>query len=89
MSHWTLVVSKAFAKSARTIDKPSLERIREYLDEVAALTDPRTRGQALSHNRGGYWRYRVGDYRVIVEFRDTELLLIAVDVGHRSTIYRE
>ena len=64
MSQRTLVVSKAFEKSARTIDKPSLERICKYPDDV-------------------------GDYRVIVEFRDTELLLVAVDVGHRSTIYQE
>lgn len=89
MSHWTLVTSKSFDKSARTIDKASLARIRDYLDDVTALTDPRTRGQSLSGNWSGYWRYRIGDYRVIVQFHDTALLLIAVNVGHKSAIYEK
>ncbi len=54
---------------------------------VTALTDPRPRAQSLSGNWAGYWRYRIGDYEVIVQFRDTELRIIAVNVGHRSAIY--
>ena len=89
MSHWTLVTSKSFDTSARRIDRASLERIRDYMQEVTALTDPRARAQSLSGNWAGYWRYRIGDYRVIVQFRDTELRIIAVNVGHRSAIYAE
>lgn len=89
MSHWTLVTSKSFDKSARRIDRASLERIRDYMQEVTALTDPRARAQSLSGKSAGYWRYRIGDYRVIVQFRDTELRIIAVNGGQRSAIYVE
>jgi mRNA interferase RelE/StbE len=51
------------------------------MQEVTTLTDPRARAQSLSGNWAGYWRYRIGDYRVIVQFRDTELRIIAVNVG--------
>ena len=52
MSRWTLVTSKSFDKSARRIDRASLERIRDYMQEVTALTDPRARAQSLSREVG-------------------------------------
>lgn len=35
----------------------------------------------------GYWRYRIGDYRVVAEIRDRDVVIIAVALGHRSVIY--
>ena len=43
-----------------------LRRIKAYLDEVCELEDPRSRGKGLSADLAGYWRYRIGDYRVLV-----------------------
>jgi len=35
----------------------------------------------------GCWRYRIGDYRVLVEIRDSVLVIVAIGLGHRSDIY--
>ncbi|WP_431031532.1 type II toxin-antitoxin system RelE family toxin [Plantibacter sp. RU18] len=44
---------------------------------ILSLEDPRQRGKGLTANRSGYWRYRVGDYRLLAEIRDNELVIIA------------
>ncbi|WP_206448061.1 type II toxin-antitoxin system RelE/ParE family toxin [Agrococcus sp. KRD186] len=87
MSRWHLETSAAFDKAARKLDRTALLRIKRYLDDVCKLEDPRQRGKALTAALAGYWRYRVGDYRVIVEIRDSTLVVVAIGLGHRSDIY--
>lgn len=87
MSRWQLETAAAFDKAARKLDRPIVVRIKRYLDEVCALEDPRQRGKGLTADRAGYWRYRIGDYRVVVEIRDSELVVVAIGLGHRSEIY--
>lgn len=71
----------------RKLDRHVARRIRDYLAEVASLEDPRSRGKALTGNFAGFWRYRVGDYRVICHIESDILLVLVVDVGHRKEIY--
>ncbi|HQV83258.1 MAG TPA: type II toxin-antitoxin system RelE/ParE family toxin [Ornithinibacter sp.] len=87
MSRWALETSPQFDKAARRLDPQILRRVRVYLDEVCDLEDPRSRGKGLSGQLSGYWRYRVGDYRVLVEIRDDSLVIVAITLGHRSGIY--
>ena len=49
--------------------------------------DPRAHGKALSSNRKGQWRYRVGDYRLICLIEDERLVILALSVGHRRDVY--
>ena len=49
--------------------------------------DPRVHGKGLTANRSGQWRYRVGDYRIIAEIQDEKVLILVVNIGHRSEIY--
>lgn len=88
MSRWRLRTSSRFDKAARGLDRAVLLRIRVYLDEVCRLDDPRQRGKGLSGDLSGYWRYRIGDWRVVAEIRDDELVIIAIGLGHRPEIYR-
>lgn len=88
MSRWRLQTSPQFDKAARRIDRPVLRRIKTYLDEVCDLEDPRQRGKGLTADRSGYWRYRVGDWRIIAEIRDDTFTIVAIGLGHRSDIYR-
>lgn len=88
MTQWQLRTSPQFDKAARRLDRAVLRRVKEYLDEVCQLDDPRQRGKGLTADLSGYWRYRVGDWRVVVEIRDEELIIIAIGLGHRSTVYR-
>ena len=85
---WRLEFSDGFLRAARKLDRGVLAQIRQYLLDIVALPDPSARGKPLTANRRGYWRYRVGDYRVICEIRRDQLIVIAVTVAHRSEIYR-
>ena len=87
MSRWGLETSPQFDKAARKLDPQVLRRVKAYLDEVCELDDPRSRGKGLTRDLAGYWRYRIGDYRVLVEVRDEDLVIIAIALGHRSGIY--
>ncbi|MGV3149926.1 type II toxin-antitoxin system RelE family toxin [Rothia sp. 11273D007AR] len=85
---WQLVLAKEFERSIRKLDKPDIRRIKTYLDQVVQLDNPRDRGKALTADKVGLWRYRVGNFRVLVKFEDQQMQIIALDVGHRSAIYR-
>jgi mRNA interferase RelE/StbE len=74
-------------RQLRKLDRQTARRIIDYLDDVARLGDPRSRGKALVGDRVGIWRYRVGDFRILCEFRDSELLIVALIVGHRGSVY--
>ena len=87
MSRWGLETSPRFDKAARKLDRQVLRRVKAYLDEVCELDDPRSRGKGLTGDLAGYWRYRIGDYRVLVEVRDDDLVIIAITLGHRSGIH--
>jgi mRNA interferase RelE/StbE len=87
VSRWALETSPQFDRVARKLDRQVIRRVKAYLDEVCELEDPRSRGKALTGDLAGYWRYRIGDYRDLVEIRDHELVIIAISLGHRSTIY--
>lgn len=89
MTQWQLRTSPQFDKAARRLDRAVLRRVKAYLEQVCQLDDPRQRGKGLTGDLAGYWRYRVGDWRVIAEIRDEELIIIAIGLGHRSTVYRE
>ena len=87
MSRWALETSAQFDKAARKLDRQVLRRVKVYLDEVCELDDPRSRGKGLTGELAGYWRYRIGEYRVLVEIRDERLVIVAITLGHRSDIY--
>lgn len=64
-------------------------RIITTLEErIATLDDPRTLGSALTGGHAGYWRWRVGDYRVVARIEDERVVIIIVRVAHRREVYR-
>lgn len=74
-------------RQLRTLDPPTALRVLDYLDEVSLLSDPRSRGKGLVGDRAGIWRYRVGDFRVLCDLRDSEMVILALEVGHRGDVY--
>ena len=72
------------------LDASQTKRILKFLHErVARLDDPRSIGQALHGSRlGEFWKYRVGDYRLISKIEDDRLVVLVLRVGHRKEIYR-
>ena len=84
---WRTEFTPSAAKALRKLDKQSQRRVRDFLREIETLEDPRSRGKALSANLSGLWRWRVGDLRIIADIVDATLVVLVVDVGHRSRIY--
>ena len=85
---WTIDVSERALRSLRKMDKQTARRIRDELQEIAKLENPRSRGKALTGNLAGVWRYRVGDYRILCDINDGRLVILVVDVAHRREVYK-
>lgn len=84
---WRVETTATFDRQVRKLDRTIQKRLLAYLLDVAELSDPRLRGKGLTAGRSGQWRYRVGDYRILVTIDDTALVVLALAVGHRSKIY--
>ena len=82
---YKIVPTPKFAKNFKKLDPFVRKQIKSYLNRVT--DNPRAKGKALVANRTGQWRYRIGAYRVIVNIQDNELILLALEVGHRRDIY--
>jgi len=86
---YRLVFSKKAFKDIKKLDKHTQQLIINWLEKNIDNTDnPRAKGKGLVGDKGGQWRYRIGDYRVICEILDTEVIVYALSVGHRSEIYK-
>ncbi len=87
---WRIEFERAAARELDKLDPQSAGRILRFLrDRIAPLDDARSIGQALSSERfGEFWRYRVGDFRVIVRIEDASSLILVLRIGHRREIYR-
>ena len=87
---WLIDVKANVVKSLAKIDRKQADRIWEFLEvELVNMNNPRSKGKALSGNLKGLWRYRVGDYRIICQIIDNELVILVVELGHRKEIYRK
>lgn len=85
---WTINYSDRALKSLRKMDKQNARRIVDFMDlRIAVAADPRQSGKPLKGERGEFWRYRVGDYRILCEIRDDELVILAATIGHRREVY--
>ena len=86
---WSVEFSQTAKGQLRKLDRQWQAKILDYLeDEIARLEDPRTRGKALIGDKGGLWRYRLGDYRIICSLDDEALTILVLEAGHRRRIYR-
>lgn len=51
--------------------------------------NPRMKGKGLTADRRGEWRYRIGSYRMICDIRESELVILALSIGHRKDVYKK
>ena len=84
---WALEYIGAGEDGFRKLDASVKRAIEKYMAAVCKLQDPRARGKRLSGGLKGHHRYRVGDFRVICTIMEDRLLILAIDVGHRSSVY--
>ena len=85
---YSIIITEDFEKQFKKRDRSVQSMISKWMKKHLEGTDnPRARGKGLSGNLKGWWRYRVGNYRILAEIHDTELIIIAIEVDHRSRIY--
>ena len=87
---WRIELTATAVKQLGKLDKSEAKRITTFLRErLAPAEDPRSVGKALSGPQlGTYWRYRVGDYRIICDSQDKALRVLVVAIGNRRDVYR-
>lgn len=87
---WRIELDEAAERDLSKLDPQISKRILKFLhDRLAALDDPRSIGEALRGSRlGDFWKYRVGDYRIICDIQDKQVLVLVLRVGNRREIYR-
>lgn len=86
---WKIEFLPEAAKELKKLDRAVTARIIKTLEErIAVLDDPRTLGTALVGEHAGYWRWRIGDYRVVARIEDERVLILVVRVAHRREVYR-
>ena len=87
---WQVEFTEGARMDLAKLDKPTARRVTEFLrNRVAPLDDARSIGHALTGSElGEFWRYRVGDYRIVCEIRDKVLVILVIRIGHRREIYR-
>jgi len=87
---YSVELSEGVDRELDKLDPQHSKRILRFLNErVAKSADPRSIGQALHGSRlGEFWKYRVGDYRLICRIEDDRLLVLVLRLGHRREIYR-
>ena len=88
---WQIEFDPAAVKELAKLDKQVARRIVQFLRErIAPLGDPRSVGEPLHGDQlGAFWKYRLGDHRVVAEISDRRIVIIAVRVGHRHEVYRK
>ena len=85
---YQLITTDKFDKAFKKLDRQTKKIIKAWIDKnLMDCEDPRLHGKGLTSNRSGQWRYRVGDYRILAEIQDNQLVLVLIDVGHRRKIY--
>ena len=85
---WVYRFDERALKELRKLGQQAQRDILAYLDErVKGDADPRRFGKGLKADLAGLWRYRVGNYRILCQIRDGELLVLVVAVGHRRDVY--
>ena len=85
---YKVIFAEKAKKQLKKLDKHIAALIIGWLEKnIQNCENPRLHGKGLVENKSGQWRYRIGDYRVICEIQDKEIIVLVLEVGHRRDIY--
>jgi mRNA interferase RelE/StbE len=87
---WKIEIERSAERDIAKLGHEEGRRVLRFLhDRLGKLEDPRAIGEALTGSRlGEFWKYRVGDYRVIARIEDATLCILVVRIGNRKSVYR-
>ena len=85
---YKIIFTEKAKKQLKKLDKYTSSLILGWLEKnIEGSENPRVHGKELVENTSGQWRYRIGDYRVICEIKDNEVIVLVLEIGHRREIY--
>ena len=87
---WKIELVKSAEKDLKKIGPEAARRVTSFLRErISVLNDPRTIGEPLhGPDLNRFWKYRLGNYRIIADIRDKEVVILIVRIDHRRQVYR-
>jgi mRNA interferase RelE/StbE len=85
--NWIVKFKESSKKELSKLDKSESKKIISFLEKLSTQSNPRQSGKALKGKLKEYWRYRVGDYRIICKIHDDELVVLVLRVAHRKDVY--
>ncbi|MBN9532784.1 MAG: type II toxin-antitoxin system RelE/ParE family toxin [Alphaproteobacteria bacterium] len=88
-SAWTIELTETALDDLEYLSRTDRNRVLDFLfGRLQTWSNPRQTGHSLSGSLSGYWRYRVGDYRILCRIEDVRVVVVVVKVGHRREVYR-
>lgn len=86
---YKIKLTKTAEKDLSKLDKQSALRIIKFFKERIVTSDnPKQLGKQLTGTLKPFWRFRVGDYRIICDINDDELVILTLRIGHRKEVYK-
>ena len=88
--YYSVEYSQSAIKALKKLDRYTKTVIKNWIDKnLVDCDNPFQYGKPLTADKKGYWRYRIGDYRIICEIKQEKVIIIVVEIGHRSEIYKK
>jgi mRNA interferase RelE/StbE len=89
VNRWKIEITPGTEKQIKKLNRTAQAAILRFLrDRLQSADNPRQWGKPLHQEKGGLWRYRVGDYRLICDIQDEKITVLVLRVGHRKNVYR-
>jgi len=90
MKNYTVVWTDKSKKQLKKMDKSESRLIIAWVKKnLEGVENPRILGKSLKGNLAEFWRYKVGDYRIIALIEDSEVKIQIMETGHRKNIYQQ
>ena len=86
---YKIEIDKKAEKDFDALDNAVRKQVIKFLEKLEKVENPRAFGEKLTGNLAGYWKYRVGDYRIVAEIQDDKLVIFVISIGKRETIYKK
>ena len=85
---YNVVFTEGAKKQLKKLDRHIASLIIGWIERnLQYCENPRIHGKGLTSNRSGQWRYRIGDYRLICEIQDENIIILVLEIGHKKSIY--
>lgn len=85
---YRIETTSRFDREFRKLDHYTMKMIKAWIvKNLVGTENPRLHGKALTADKKGQWRYRIGDYRLLCEIQDDKCVILALSVGHRREVY--